>query len=325
MTLRRREFLSLAACAAGLPALAPTAWSQSYPSRPVRIVVGFAAGGGVDIVARLIAQALSERLGQQFLVENRPGAASNIGTETVVNAAPDGYTLLLVSVSAAINATLYEKLNFSLARDIAPVAGIMHVPGVLEVNPSFPAKTVPEFIGFAKANPGKLNMASAGIGTLQHVCGELFKMMTGVQMVHVPYRGSAPALTDLISGQVHVTFDPLPSSIEQIRSGKLRALAVTTAKRADTLPDVPAVGEFVAGFDAGAWYGVGAPRNTPAEVIDKLNAEINAVLAVPGIKTRLAELGGSIFPGPPGAFGKLIIEDIEKWGKVIRAAKIKPE
>ena len=313
----------MAAGAAALPTLSRIAWSQPYPSRPVRIVVGFAAGGGVDIVARIIAQSLSERLGQQFIVDNRPGAASNLGTEAVVNAPPDGHTLLLVSVSAAINATLYEKLNFSLSRDIAPVAGIMRVPGVMLVNPAFPAKTVPEFIAFAKANVGKVNMASAGSGTLQHVCGELFKMMTGVEMVHVPYRGSAPALTDLIGEQVQVTFDPLPSSIGHVRSGKLRALAVTTATRSDTLPDVPTVSEFVPGFEASAWYGVGMPRKSPGEIIDKLNVEINAALADPKIKTRLADLGGAVIPGPPASFGKLIAEEIEKWGKVIRTANIK--
>jgi len=325
MQLRRREFLSLAASVATFPAAPRMAWSQSYPSRPVRIVVGFAAGGGVDIVARIIAQSLSERLGQQFVVENRPGAGSNLGTETVVNAAPDGHTILLLSVSAAINATLYSKMSFSLLRDIAPVAGIMRVPGVMEVNPSFPTKTVPEFIAFAKANPGKINMASAGIGTLQHVCGELFKMMTGIEMVHVPYRGSAPALTDLIGGQVQVTFDPLPSSIEHIRAGKLRALAVTTERRADALPDIPTVGETITGFEGSAWYGVGAPKATPVEIVDKLNIEINAALADPKIKTRLADLGGTAIPGSPAIFGKLVAEEIDKWGKVIRAANITTE
>src|SRR5262245_39216890 len=298
-SMRRREFLSLAVGVAALTSAPRMALSQSYPSRPVRIVVGFAAGGGVDIVARIIAQALSERLGQQFVVENRPGAGSNLGTEAVANAAPDGHTLLLLSVSAAVNATLYDKLSFSLLRDIAPIGAIMRVPGVMEVNPSFPARTVLDFISVAKANPGKVNMASAGIGTLQHVCGELFKMMTGVDMVHVPYRGSAPALTDLIGGQVQVTFDPLPSSIEHIRAGKVRALAVTTEKRTEALPDIPTVGEFVPGFEGSAWYGVGAPKGTPVEVIDKLNSEINAVLSDPKIKQRLADLGGTALIGKP--------------------------
>jgi tripartite-type tricarboxylate transporter receptor subunit TctC len=317
----RRDFLRLTAGALALPAVPKIAWAESYPSRPVRIVVGFPAGGGVDIVARIIGQYLSDRLGQSFVVENRPGAGSNLGTETVVNANPDGYTLLLVSVSAAINATLYEKLNFSV-RDIAPVAGIMRVPGVMEVNPSFPAATVSEFIAFAKSNPGKVNMASAGNGTLQHVCGELFKMMTGIDMLHVPYRGSAPALTDLLAGRVQVTFDPLPSSIGYIRAGRLRALAVTTANRAESLPDTPTVGESVTGFEASAWYGVGAPKTTPPEVIDKLNVGVNAALADPVIKARLAELGGAALPGTPNAFSVLVAAEIEKWGNVIRVAKI---
>lgn len=321
MRYGRRDVLRLAASALALPAMSRTAWPQSYPSRPVRIVVGFAAGGGVDIVARMIAQYLTDRLGQPVVVENRPGAGSNLGTETVVNASPDGYTLLLVSVSAAINATLYEKLSFSV-RDIAPVAGIMRVPGVMEVNPSFPARTVSEFVAFAKANPGKINMASAGNGTLQHVCGELFKMMTGIEMVHVPYRGSAPALTDLLAGRVHVTFDPLPSSIGYIRAGKLRVLAVTTADRAGALPETPTVGELVSGFEASAWYGVGAPKNTPSEIVDKLNVGVNAALADPEIKARLAELGGAVLPGTPGMFSKLVAREIEKWGNVIRAANI---
>jgi tripartite-type tricarboxylate transporter receptor subunit TctC len=317
----RRNFLRLAASALALPALPKVAHAQSYPSRPVRIVVGFPAGGGVDIVARIIGQYLTDRLGQPFVVENRPGAGSNLGTEAVVNANSDGYTLLLASVSAAINATLYDKLSFSV-RDIAPVAGIMRVPGVMEVNPSFPATTVSEFVAFAKANAGKVNMASAGNGTLQHVCGELFKMMTGIEMLHVPYRGSAPALTDLLAGRVQVTFDPLPSSIGYIRSGKLRALAVTTANRAESLPDTATVGESVAGFEASAWYGVGAPKDTPPEVIDKLNLAVNAALGDPAIKARLGELGGTVLPGSPGMFSQLVAAEIEKWGKVIRAAKI---
>lgn len=318
---RRRDFLRFAGGALALPVVPKVALAQSYPSRPVRIVVGFPAGGGVDIVARVIGQYLTDRLGQPFVVENRPGAGSNLGTETVVNANPDGYTLLLVSVSAAINATLYDRLSFSV-RDIAPIAGIMRVPGVMEVNPSFPATTVPEFIAFAKANPGKINMASAGNGTLQHVCGELFKMMTGIEMLHVPYRGSAPALTDLLAGHVQVTFDPLPSSIGFVRSGQLRALAVTSANRAESLPGTPTVGESVAGFEASAWYGVGAPKNTPLGIVEKLNVAVNAALTDTAIQVRLAELNGEVLPGAPSMFSQLVAAEIEKWGKVIQAANI---
>ena len=277
-----------------------------------------------DIVARLIGQWLSERLGQPFIIENRPGAGSNIATEAVVRAPPDGYTLLLVGPPNAINATLYDKLNFNFIRDIAPVASIVRVPNVMVVNPSVPAKTVPEFIAYAKANPGKINMASAGIGSSAHVAGELFKMMTGVDMVHVPYRGAAPALTDLLGGQVQVCSPRMPASIEYIKAGKLRALAVTTATRSEALPDVPTVGEFVPGYEASSWYGVGAPKNTPAEIVDKLNKEINAALADPKIKARLADLGGTALAGSPADFGKLIADETEKWGKVIRAANIKP-
>ena len=280
----------------------------------------FAPGGGADIIARLIGQWLSERLGQPFIIENRPGAGSNIATEAVVHAPADGYTLLLVSPANAINATLYDKLNFNFIRDIAPVAGIIRVPNVMVVNPSVPAKTVPEFIAYAKANPGKLNMASAGIGTAPHVAGELFKMMAGVDMVHVPYRGDGPALTDLIGGQVQVMFAAMPSSIEYIRAGKLRALAVTTATRSEALPDIPTVGDFVPGYEASGWYGIGAPKNTPAEIIDKLNKEINAGLADPKIKARLADLGGTVLPGSPADFGKLIADETEKWAKVIKFA-----
>jgi tripartite-type tricarboxylate transporter receptor subunit TctC len=283
-------------------------------------MVGFPPGGGVDVVARIIGQSLSSRFGQQFVVENRPGAGSNIATEAVAKAAPDGYTLLLISVSAAINAALDRDLNFSLARDIAPVAGIMRVPGVMEVSPTFPAKSVPEFIAYAKAHPGKINMASAGNGTLQHLCGELFKQMTGVQMVHIPYRGSAPALTALMAGEAQVTFDPLPSSIELIRSGKLRALAVTSATRTDALPGIPTVGEYVTGFEASAWYGLGAPAKTPAEIVQELNVATNAALGDAAIKKRLDDLGGSVMPGPPSLFGKLVADDIAKWDRVIKAA-----
>jgi tripartite-type tricarboxylate transporter receptor subunit TctC len=322
MQLQRREFLQLAAAAASITALPTVARAQGYPSRPVRIMVGFPPGGGVDVVARIMAQSLSSKLGQQFVVEDRPGAGSNIATEAVAKAAPDGYTLLLISVSAAINAALDRDLNFSLARDIGPVAGIMRVPGVMEVSPSFPAKTVPEFIAYAKANPGKINMASAGNGTLQHLCGEMFMQMTGVQMVHVAYRGSPAALTALMAGEAQVTFDPLPSSIELIRSGKLRALAVTSATRTDALPGIPTIGDVVTGFDASAWYGLGAPARTPAEIVEELNTAINGALDEGAIKKRLNDLGGEVIPGPPSLFGKLVADDIAKWGRVIRAAGI---
>jgi len=323
MKLPRRRFLHLAAGAAALPGVSRVAKAQAYPSRPVRIIVGFVAGGPNDIVARLIGQWLSERLGQQFIVENRPGAASNIATEAVVKAPPDGYTLLLVNSTNAVNATLYEKLNF--IRDIAPIAGLIRTPFVMEVNPLVPAKTVTEFIAYAKDNPGKLNMASGGNGTSVHVSGELFKMMAGVDLVHVPYRGSAPALTDMISGQVHVMFDVLTSSLQHARSGALRALAVTTLKRSDALPDVSTVGEFVPGYEASAWYGVAAPKNTPAEIVDKLNKEINAGLADPKLKARFVDLAGTTLPGSPAEFDKLLAEEIEKWGKVVKFANIKAE
>ena len=321
----RRKFLHLAAGAAALPAVSRIARAQAYPSRPVRIIVPFPPGGPYDIHTRLMGQWLSERLGQPFLIENRPGGGSNIGTETVVRAPPDGYTLLLVGVGAAINATLYDKLNFNFIRDIAPVASISRVPNVMEVNPSFPAKTVPEFITYAKANPSKINMASGGNGTAAHVTGELFKMMTGVNMLHVPYRGSGPALTDLIGGQVQVTFDPLASSIEHIRAGKLRALAVTTAARSEALPDIPTVSDFVPGFEASAWYGVGVPKNTPADIVDKLNKEINASLADPKIKARLADLGGTVLAGSPADFGTLIAEETKKLGEVVKFSGAKPD
>jgi tripartite-type tricarboxylate transporter receptor subunit TctC len=324
MTHSRRRFLHLAAGAAVLPVLPCVARAQAYPSRPVRIVVGFAAGGGVDLVARLIGQWLSERFGQQFIIENRPGAATNIGTEAVVRSPADGYTLLAADASAAINATLYDRLNFNFIRDIAPVAAIMRVANVMEVNPSFPAKTVPEFIDYAKANPGKINFASGGNGAPPHVSGELFKMMTGVNIVHVPYRGLAPALTDLIGGQVQVMFGTMPPSIEYIRTGKLRALAVTTATRSVALPHIPAVGEFVPGYEASTWYGIGAPKNTPAETIEKLNKEINAAFADPKLKARLADLGGIPLPGSAADFGKLISDETEKWAKVVKFSGAKP-
>jgi tripartite-type tricarboxylate transporter receptor subunit TctC len=325
MKLSRRQFQNLAAGAAALPAISRIAWAEAYPTRPVRLIVGFVAGGAPDILARLLGQWLSERLGQPFVVENRPGAGSNIATETVVNAPADGYTLLLASPANAVNATLYAKLNYNFIRDIAPVASISREALGMEVNPSFPAKTVPEFITLAKANPGKLSMASPGVGTSPHMAGELFMSMAGVDMVHVPYRGSPPALTDLIGGQVQVMFSPMPSSIEYVRAGKLRALAVTAATRSKALPDIPTVGEFVPGYEASTWFGVGAPKKTPAEIIAKLNSEINAGLTDPKLMARLAELGSSAFAGSSSDFGKLIADETEKWGKVIRVANIKPE
>jgi len=325
MKLPRRQFLHLAAGAAAVPVVSRFAWAQAYPTRPVRIVVGFAAGGGADIIARLIGQWLSERLGRQFIVENRPGAGSNIAAETVVRSPADGYTLLLVSSPHAFNATLYDKLNYNFIRDIAPVACITRVPDIMLVNPSVPAKTVPEFIAYAKANPGKLTMASGGIGSVSHVSGELFRMMTGVNLVHVPYRGNGPALADLLAAQVQVMFATMPSSIAYIRAGELRPLAVTTTTRPDELPEVPTVNDFVPGYEASTWYGVGVPTGTPAAVIGKLNKEINAALADPKMKGRLADLGGTPLLGSPADFGKLISEETEKWGKVIRSANIKAE
>ena len=325
MKFPRRRFLHLAAGAAAAPGVLRIAWAQSYPTRPIHLIVGFPPGGGNDIVARLIGQWLSERLGQPLVIENRPGAATSIATETVVRAPPDGYTLLFVATSSAINATLYEKLNFNFIHDIAPVAGILRIPNVMVVNPSVPTKTVPEFIAYAKSNPGKINMASPGVGTSVHLSGELFKMMTGIDMVHVPYKGAAPALTDLLGGQVQVMFGTMPSSIEYIRAGRLRALAVTTATRSEALPDIPTVGEFVPDYEVSTWYGVSVPMGTHTEVIDKLNKEINAGLADPTLKARFADLGGTVLPGPPADFGKLIADETEKWGKVIRAANIKPE
>jgi len=325
MHFPRREFLRLVAGAAALPVVSRIARAQTYPTRPVRIVVGFPPGGPGDILARLTGQWLSERVGHPFIIENRPGAGGNVATQAVVNASPDGYTLLLVNAANAINATLYEKLKYDFIRDIAPVAGIMRVPLVLEVNPSLPVKTVPELIAYAKANPAKLNMASAGNGTPQHVSGELFKMMAGVNMTHVPYRGSAPALADLLGGQVQVMFDTMPASIEYLRAGKLRPLAVTTATRSESLPDIPTVADFVLGYESSAFYGVAAPTNTPAEIIDKLNKEINAALADPRTNARLVALGGTPFTGSPAEFGKLIADETEKWAKVVKFAGIKPD
>jgi tripartite-type tricarboxylate transporter receptor subunit TctC len=324
MKLPRRQFLHLAARAAAFSAVSRVASAQSYPARPLRLIVGFAAGGTADIVARVMGQWLSERLGQPIIIENRPGAGSNTATEAVVSAAPDGYTLLLVGTPNAINATLYDKLNFNFIRDIGPVSGIISAPLVMEVHPSFPAKNVPEFIANAKANPGKINMVSAGNGTAAHLAIELFKMMTGVDIVHVPYRGGAPAMTDLLGGHVQGTFDPVPSSIEYIKAGKLRALAVTTATRSEALTDIPTVHEFLPGYEAGTWFGLGVPKKTPAEIVDKLNKEINTGLTDPKMKARLADLGGAVLPGSPADFGKRIAEETEKWSKVIKFSGATP-
>jgi tripartite-type tricarboxylate transporter receptor subunit TctC len=323
----RRQFLHLAAGAASVSAAARIARAETYPSRPVRLIVGYTAGGIVDVFARLIGQWLSERLGQQFVIENRPGAASNIAVEAVVKSPPDGYTLIMINSSNAFNASLYEKLNFNLITDLTPIASIYRDGiGVMVVNPLFPATTVPEFIAYAKANPGKINMASSGNGSAQHVYGELFKVMTGVDLAHVRYRGAPQALTDLIGGQVHVIFDPLANPIQQIRSGKLRALAVTGASRSVLLPDVPTVGEFVPGYEASGWQGIAAPKNTPAEIVARLNKEINAGLVDLGMKARFIDLGGyTAFASSPADFGKLIADYTEKWGKVIRAANIKAD
>jgi tripartite-type tricarboxylate transporter receptor subunit TctC len=325
MGIRRRGFLQAAAGAAALPLAMRIAAADTYPSRPVRVIVGFAPGTGNDITARLIAQWLSDRLGRQFIIENRPGAASNLAVEAVARAAPDGYTLLSVGPAAAINAALYRNLSFSFRRDIAPVAGTMRVPNVMVVNPSFPAKTIPEFIAYAKTNPGKINMATAGPGSTLNMFGELFKMMTGITLVAVTYRGGSAAFVDLLGGQVHVMFGPLPESIGHIKSGKLRALAVTSAERSAVLPDVPTVGETVPGYEASTWYGVGAPRDTPAEIVTRLNTEINAGLADAKMEERFAELGGVPLPMSPAEFGKLVADETEKWAKVIAFAGIKPE
>jgi len=325
MKLPRRKFLHLAVGAAALPAVSGRAWSQAYPSRPVRIVAPYPPGGAVDILARLMAQWLSDRLGQPFIVENRTGAGGNIGTQAVISSPPDGYTMLLVAAANASNATLYNQLPFNFLRDTAPVVGLISTPLSMNVNPSVPAKTAAEFIAYAKANPGRINMGSAGTGTVIHLSGELFKAMTGVNLVHVPYRGGAPAMTDLIGGQVQVIFDLLPQSITQIRAGSIRPLAVTTAKRSEQLPDVPTLGETVAGYEASSWFGVSVSNGTPLAVIEKLNKELNAGLASQGIKDRLVDLGGTILGGSPADFGKLIADETEKWGKVIRTANIKPE
>jgi tripartite-type tricarboxylate transporter receptor subunit TctC len=325
MNLQRRTFFQLAAGAAALPLTSRLARAQTYPARPVRITVTVAAGGGADITARLIGQWLSERLGQSFLVENRPGSGGNIATEFVAHSPADGYTLLLASVAQAVNATLYERLNFNFIRDFVPVAGILAATNVAYVHPSVSVNTIPELIAYAKAHPGKINMASAGNGTSSHIAGELFKMMTGVDMVHVPYRGQGPALIDLLAGQVQLMFATTPGTTEYVAAGKLRALAVTTAKRTEALPDVPTIGDFVPGYESSQWYGLGAPANTPGEIVDKLNAEVNAGLADPKIKARLAVLGGTALTGSPTDFGKLIAAETEKWSKVVRAANLKPD
>ena len=325
MKLPRRQFLHLAAGAAALPAVSRFAWAQAYPSRPVRLIAPVAPAGATDILARLMGQWLSERLGQSFVIENRPGGGNNIGTEAVVRAPADGYTLLMAATPNAVNATLYDKLSFNFLRDIAPVASVIRAPYLIAVNPTVAAKTIPELIAYAKANPGKLSMGSTGTGSGAHMAGELFKMMAGVDMVHVPYRGGGAGLTDLLGGQVQVMFVSTVSSIEHIKTGRLRALAVTTATRSDEMPDIPTVGEFVLGYEASAWFGVGAPNNTPSQIIDKLNEAINAGLADPKIKARLADLGGTPLVGSPAEFGKLIADETEKWGKVVKFTGIKAD
>jgi tripartite-type tricarboxylate transporter receptor subunit TctC len=325
MKLPRRKFLHLAAGAAALPAASRLARAQAYPTRPVRIIVGFSPGGSTDIAARVVGQWLSERLGQSFVIENRPGAGANLAAETVVRASPDGYTLLLVSSSDTINATLYPKLNFVFLRDIVPVASMTRQPQVLLANPSLPAKTFRELIAYAKANPGKVNIASAGNGSISHLAGELLKMMAAVDLIHVPYRGAGPALTDLLAGHVQLSFAGMAGSIEYLRTGKLRGLAVTTTMRSQALPDIPTASEFVPGYEAISLFGIGAPKNTPAEIVDKLNKEINAALADPKIKARFADLGGTVLAGSTAEFEQLLAAETEKWGKVIQAANIKPE
>jgi tripartite-type tricarboxylate transporter receptor subunit TctC len=325
MKLQRRQFLQRAAGLAALPAMSRIASAQTYPSRPVHWIVGFPPGGATDIIARLMGQWLSERLGQSFVIDNRPGAGSNIGTEAVAHAPADGYTVLMMSAAQPINATLYEHLNYNFIRDIAPVASISREPNLMVVHPSVPANTVPEFIAYAKANPGKLTMASSGNGTIVHVSGELFKMMTGVSMLHVPYRGAGPAVVDLIAGQVQIMFATMPSSVEYVRSGKLRALAVTSAERSTALPDVPTVAEFVPGYEASAVYGMGAPKATPPQIVDTLNHAVNAILGDAKVEARLANLGGTAAPGSPADYAKILAETTEKWAKVIQAAHIKVE
>jgi tripartite-type tricarboxylate transporter receptor subunit TctC len=321
----RRSFLYLGAGGAALPMVSRIARAQTYPSRPVRIIVGFGAGSGNDLLAHLMAQSLSQRFGQPFIVDTRPGAGGNIGAEAVVRAAPDGYTLLVAGSPDAINATLYNNLNFNFIRDIAPIAGIASAPNVMVVHPSFPPKSVPEFIAYAKANPGKINMASTGAGSVSHMSGELFKMMAGVNLVHVPYRGQPSAITDLLGGQVQVDFATMPPSIEYVRAGKLRAVAVTAAMRSEVLPDLPTIGDFLPGYEVTAWTGMAAPKNTPAEIVDRLNRGINAALADPKMKARLADLGGTGLPGSPADFGRLIADETEKWAKVVKFSGAKPD
>jgi tripartite-type tricarboxylate transporter receptor subunit TctC len=323
--MKRRRFLKLSAGAAAFSVVSPIAQAQAYPNRPVRMIIGYPPGGSADITARLTGQWLSERLGQPVIIESRPGAATNLATEAVVRAAPDGYTLLLVAPANAINATLYDKLNFNFTQDIVPVAGIIRFPNVVVVNPALPVKTIPELIAYAKANPGKLNMASSGNGSTIHMSGELFKMMAGINMVHVPYRGGAPALTDLMAGQVQVMFDNVPTSAQPVKAGKLRGLAVTSTEPSAVLPDLPVVADFLPGYEASAWYGLGAPKGTPAEIIDRLNKEVNAILADPMAKARLADLGASLLPGSPAEFGNLLTDETEKWGKVVRFSGAKPD
>jgi tripartite-type tricarboxylate transporter receptor subunit TctC len=323
--MKRRRFLKLSAGAAAFSVVSPIAQAQAYPNRPVRMIIGYPPGGSADITARLTGQWLSERLGQPVIIESRPGAATNLATEAVVRAAPDGYTLLLVAPANAINATLYDKLNFNFTQDIAPVAGIIRFPNVVVVNPALPVRTIPELIAYAKANPGKLNMASSGNGSTIHMSGELFKMMAGINMVHVPYRGGAPALTDLMAGQVQVMFDNVPTSAQPVKAGKLRGLAVTSTEPSAVLPDLPVVADFLPGYEASAWYGLGAPKGTPAEIIDRLNKEVNAILADPMAKARLADLGASLLPGSPAEFGNLLADETEKWGKVVRFSGAKPD
>jgi tripartite-type tricarboxylate transporter receptor subunit TctC len=322
---QRRQFLQLVAGAAALPAASSVAHAQAYPSRPVRLVIGYTPGGSADLTARLMGQWLSEKLGQSFVIENRPGGGTNIATEQVLRATPDGYTLLLVAPANAINASLYDKLNFDFLKEMEPIAGIIRFPNVVVVHPSLPIKTIPELIAYAKANPGKLNMASSGNGSTIHMSGELFKMMTGINMVHVPYRGGAPALTDLIAGQVQVMFDNIPTSADHVRTGRLRGLAVTGAERSQVLPDLPTVAEFLPGYEASAWYGLGAPKNTPAAIVERINAAVNAILADPASQARFTELGASLLPGSPADFGKLLADETEKWGKVVKFAGAKPE
>jgi tripartite-type tricarboxylate transporter receptor subunit TctC len=314
----RRRFLQLASGAIALPASLRLARAQTYPSRPVRLIIGYTPGGSADLTARLMGQWLSEKLGQSFVVENRPGASTNIATEAVLRAAPDGYTLLLVAPANAINATLYDKLNFNFIREVEPIAGLIRFPNVVVVNPSLPVKSIPELIAYAKANPGKLNMASSGNGSTIHMSGELFKMLTDINMVHVPYRGGAPALTDLIAGQVQVMFDNLPTCAEHVKSGKLRGLAVTSTTRSEVLPDLPTVADFLPGYEASAWYGIAAPKGTPAEIVDRLNRTINEILADPKVKAKFSEYGAILLPGSAADFGKLLADETEKWAKVVK-------